>query len=330
MNAVPKVMAHPQFVDTNKLGGPRFLITVDTEEEFDWDAPFSRSAHGTEHVVAISRFQQMCESHRVKPAYLIDYPVANDPRAIELLGGYAHDGRADIGVQLHPWVNPPFDEIVNRDNSYACNLEPALERQKLSVLHETITENFRIKPDIYRAGRYGAGDATADILRELGICIDTSVRSHFDYSSQGGPDYFDYPLSPYWIQRSELMELPITTVFRGILRKMGVSVFRDMLSSKTSRSIMARTGMLERIALTPEGIPLTKAIEGIDCALQDGVPILNFSFHSPSLQPGHTNYVRNEADLEIFYQWWNGIFAHLDKNGVAPISVREIKEAFFG
>ncbi|NJM49674.1 MAG: WalW protein [Sphingomonadales bacterium] len=329
MNAIAETLSGPQFVDCANLGGPRFLITVDTEEEFDWNAPFSRDAHGTRHIGAIGRFQEMCDFHGSKPAYLVDYPVANDGKAVDLLGSFAHDGRADIGVQLHPWVNPPFDEALNLSNSYACNLNPELEREKLLILHQAIRNNFKLNPDIYRAGRYGAGNATAGILQELGIKIDTSVRAHFDYSAQGGPDYFDSPLAPYWLRTGRVLELPITTVFRGIFRKKGVTVFRDMLSSGTSRSIMARTGLLERIALTPEGIPLAKAIEGIDCALEEGVPILNFSFHSPSLEAGHTNYVRNAEDLENFYNWWHVIFEYLEKKGVKPISAREVKAAFF-
>ena len=98
----------------------------------------------------------------------------------------------------------------------------------------------------------------------------------------------------------------------------------------TSRSILARTGLLERIALTPEGIPLGKAIQGIDCAIEQGVGILNFSFHSPSLEPGHVDYVRNDEELAAFYAWWEGVFAHLAKRGVLPVSVAEIKAALFG
>jgi hypothetical protein len=52
-----------------------------------------------------------------------------------------------------------------------------------------------------------------------------------------------------------------------------------------------------------------------------------FSFHSPSLQPGHTPYVRDEAELDAFYDWWRGVFEYLAKRGVKPASVREIRAA---
>jgi len=33
--------------------GTRFTLFVDTEEEFDWGAPFSRDAGGTSHMAAM-------------------------------------------------------------------------------------------------------------------------------------------------------------------------------------------------------------------------------------------------------------------------------------
>ncbi len=318
---------HPvQFVDFD-FGTPRFIVTVDTEEEFDWTAPFTRDVHGTTHVESIERFQRLCDDNGVRPAYLVDYPIANDANAVELLGRYVSEQRADVGVQLHPWVNPPFQEEPSVANSYACNLTPELERAKLTALHTMIVERFGIKPQMYRAGRYGVGVNSLKILRELGVSIDTSVRSLFDYSGQGGPNYSDAPLEPYWIAKHELIELPVTSVFSGALKSAGKVIFSRAFETLTSRGLLARTGMLERIALTPEGIPAEKAIQAIDIGLRRKIPILNFSFHSPSLAVGHTPYVRNAEELERFYDWWVKIFAHLKARNVQPIHVNEIVRA---
>lgn len=314
-------------VDLSDLGSPRFVLTVDTEEEFDWGAPFSRSGFGLGHVRAIPRFQAMCEERGVVPSYLIDYPIASNRDWIELLGGYAADSRAEIGIQLHPWVSPPFSEAVSQHNSYACNLPADLEREKLTTLCETIVANMGVQPDSYRAGRYGAGPSTPDILTDLGVAIDTSVRARFDYRSHHGPDYSRHPVNPYWIKDGQLLELPLTTIFAGALRGIGDLLFGSVFASQSSRSLLARTAMLERIALTPEGIPAAKAIEAIDLALEQGLQILNLSFHSPSLEPGHTPYVRNESDLIAFYDWLESILTHLQHRGVRPTSMAEIKAA---
>ena len=312
-----------RLLDVSSLKSPRFLVTVDTEEEFDWDNPFTRDQHGLTHVPHIARFQAQCEDNGVKPAYLIDWPIVQDEIATELLGEYVRAGTASVGVQLHPWVNPPFEEVVSAQNSYACNLPEELERAKLKALTEAIRKAYGVQPDIYRAGRYGAGSHTPQILSDLGIRIDTSVRSRFDYKRQFGPDYSDKPLFPYWLSEA-VVELPVTSVFTGSLRRAGDTLFSRHLVSETSRSIMARLGLVERIALTPEGIPLAKAIAGIDRALEEGIPILNFSLHSPSLAVGHTPYVRTETQLDSLYAWWDGVYAHLAKRGVEAVSVEEI------
>jgi hypothetical protein len=313
--------------DMSALGGPRFILTVDTEEEFDWGAPFSRRGYATSHLKAVPRFQDFCAAHEVTPCYLVDFPITEDAFGVDLLGDYARAGIAEIGVQLHPWVNPPFDEAVSLHNSYACNLPASLERAKLTALHGAIVNRFGVKPDVYRAGRYGAGKYTASILEDLDIAIDSSVRSRFDYSGQGGPDYTYHPVTPYWLRRNRVLELPLTTVFGGVLRSAGCVIFGKMFSSHTARAVLARSKMLERIALTPEGIPLDKALEGIDLAMEIGTPVINLSFHSPSLALGHTPYVQDPGQLEQLFAWLGGVFSHLRALGVRPTTMAEIKDA---
>lgn len=141
------------FVDLSSLGGPRFVLTVDTEEEFDRASPFSRDYYGMTHLKAVPRFQEMCDNFGIKPCYLIDYPITEDSFGIEMISEYAHSGRAEIGVHLHPWVSPPFIEEVNVYNSFSCNLPPELERAKLANLHAAIVSRTGLMPDAHRAGQ---------------------------------------------------------------------------------------------------------------------------------------------------------------------------------
>src|SRR3546814_13503630 len=85
-----------------------------------------------------------------------------------------------------------------------------------------------------------------------------------------------------------------------------------------ARALIARLRLVERIALTPEGIPAERACRAIDIAIGLGLPVLNFSFHSPSLRPGNTPYVRSAADLDLFYRWWDIVLDHLARRGVEP------------
>jgi hypothetical protein len=315
------------FINLPDLGGPRFVVTVDTEEEFDWNKPFARAGFGTAHLKSLPRFQQLCDQFGIQPCYLVDLPIVQDSYGADLLADFAQSDRAEIGVQLHPWVNPPFAEELNTRNSYACNLAPALERAKLTYLYNAIVQHMGVKPDAYRAGRYGVGPETPDILLEHGISIDTSVRACFDYSHEYGPDFSLHPARPYWLREGRLLELPLTTVFSGALRQAGERIFNSRLCSPSARALLSRAHLLERIALTPEGIPLSRAIQGVDLALINELPIICISLHSPSLAVGHTPYVRTDEDLELLYAWLEGIFFHLRHRGVRPVNMAEIKIA---
>lgn len=304
---------------------PRALLTVDTEEEFDWDGPFTLDRHGLEHVPRLAGFQEFCEGLGVVPVYLVDWPIATSPVAAEILGPAVREGRAEVGVQLHPWVNPPHGEAIGPRNSYAGNLPPALEREKLLRLRDKIEETFGKPPLIYRAGRYGLGPHTAEVLLEAGIAIDTSVRAKFDYSAGHGPDYRRHPLEPYWADPDHrLLELPLTTIWNGMLRRQGDWLYPRLDGLPRVRGALARAGLLERIALTPEGVSMDEAMRGIDIALDDGAPLLVLSFHSPSLAPGHTPYVRDDGDVDRLHAWLRGVYAYLERRGVQSTTVAEI------
>jgi len=305
--------------------GQRFIVTVDTEEEFDWSAPLDRDKHSVVTVPALCKFQQFCEGFGVIPSYLIDWPVADSSFAPAAIGDAVSSGRAEVGVQLHPWVSPPFVEDVNERNSYAGNLPFELEREKLHMLRDRIERAFGTAPRSYRAGRYGLGSRTAEILMECGIAVDTSVRARFDYSGTNGPNYREHPLRPYWVDAERrLLELPLTTVYWGPLRQVGNIIYPHLWRAPSVRGVLARTGLLERIPLTPEGITAEEALRGVDIAIDEGLPVLVFSFHSPSLATGHTPYVRNEADLNALYDWWRALFTHLARRSVKPTSIGEI------
>jgi hypothetical protein len=315
----------PDFVQFRSGFEQRFLVTVDTEEEFDWSAPLSRDLHSVATIPALRTFQTFCEGFGVVPVYLVDYPIVQSPLVADAIGEAVSSGRAEVGVQLHPWVSPPFSEDVSEINSYAGNLPVELEREKFAILHGAIMARFGTAPLIYRAGRYGLGPSTAEILMDHGLTIDTSVRARFDYSGTGGPNYRDHPVKPYWIDRSRnLLELPLTTVFWGPLRSLGSVIYPHLWRAPAGRGMLSKAGLLERIPLTPEGTTAEEAIRGIDIALDEELPVLVLSFHSPSLAPGFTPYVRNEAELERLYDWWRTVFTHLADRGVAPTSVADI------
>lgn len=305
--------------------GQRTLLTVDTEEEFDWEGPFSASGYGLDHVASLRRFQEFCEGLGVSPVYLVDWPIVTSDLAVEILGDAVSRGKAEVGIQLHPWVNPPHTEEINEFNSFAGNLPHKLELEKFTRLRDAIEDRFKTMPMIYRAGRYGLGRHSAEMLKNAGVAIDTSVRSNFDYSPGHGPDYSRHPLTPYWVDpESRLLELPVTTPYWGMLRKQGKALEPMLNKIPMAGGLFSKLGLLEKIPLTPEGVTAEEALRGIDMAVDDGLPVLVLSFHSPSLAPGFTPYVRSERELGELYDWFRRVYAYCEILGVKPTSVSQI------
>ena len=305
--------------------GTRFTVFVDTEEEFDWRAPLSRAARSVAATRAIPAAHRRFADRGVALTYLVDHPVASDDAAVAAIAATLGDGRSAVGTQLHPWVNPPFDEALSAANSYVGNLPAALEAAKLDVLTDLITAAFGAAPIVYRAGRYGIGPATLGLLAARGYRFDTSVRAYYDYSSDGGPDFG--ALGPEAARVAHgLIELPLGVIFTGRWRQWRAP-YAVAGRLPRGRGALARLGLVSRTALTPEDMPLADVREAIRVAHGEGLRLLNFSFHSPSLEPGHTPYVGDAADLATFWHWWDGVLDLFDRLGVANASLGEIAAA---
>lgn len=235
-------------------------------------------------------------------------------------------GRAEIGIQIHQEDDSPHQgEGQQEREPFATVMPGEVERAKLNRLRMEIERNFDALPQIYRAGRSGPGPHVGDMLRESGIAMDSSVRSKFDLHAEGGADFSHHPLKPYWLDAERsLLELPLTTVYWGMLRKQGNLLYPRVRRSPRLRGFLARLGLLSRIPLTPACIGVEEAIQGIDIALDDGLPLLVFSFHGSSLRWGSPRSEGEEDDPDRLYDWWRRVFAYLAARGVQPTNVREI------
>lgn len=287
---------------------PALMVIVDTEEEFDWCAPFDRAATGIEHMRRIGRLQGICETWGLRPVYVIDHPIATQPAGIEALAPLLRDGRALVGAHLHPWVSPPFEEVMSAHNSFPGNLPRALERAKLESLCAAIEAGLGQRPRIYKAGRYGLGPNSFAILEELGFEIDLSPAPPFDYRLAGGPDYSARGLAPEWVGPARrVLSIPGTGALVGRLpsRTLYGLAARQPLARLRVPGLLARLGLVERLNLSPEGHGAAEMIRLVRWLHDRGERLFVLSLHSPSIEPGHTPYVRSEAELNDFFAAMN-------------------------
>ena len=311
---------------------PVLSVVIHTEEEFDWSRPHSREETGVEHMRHLDRPQALFDRFGIVPNYVIGYPIATQEAGYALLKGYAGEGRALVGTHLHPWVCPPHREEVNAFNSYPGNLPADLEREKLEVLTRAIQDNLGVTPRTYLAGRYGNGPNSLQILADLGYEVDISVAPPIDYSSDGGPDYSRWTAAPAWRDGDrELLILPGAGGYAGLLRRGGGPVYRlvthPVFRPVRLAGILSRTGLFERSRLSPEDYSLSELKRLTRNLVSDGIRYLVFSFHSPSVHPGCTPYVKTRADLDRFLgvceRYFEFFFGEVGGRTLHPLEVKE-------
>ncbi|MGE0179145.1 MAG: polysaccharide deacetylase family protein [Sphingomonas sp.] len=284
---------------------PELFVIVDTEEEFDWESPFSRQSVATRSIPAQARAHDIYDRFGVTPTYVIDHPVAVDPAAVAFLKRLRDAGKAEIGAHLHPWVTPPHEEEVSTFNSYHCNLPPALERAKIVAITEAVERSFGERPTVFRAGRYGFGARTGQVLAELGYAVDCSFVPHSDFSADGGPSFMGRPDRPHWLdERRGLLEIPLTVGFVGAAAGLGGKAGGLFGKPGAVRwkvpAMLAKTRLLNRIRLSPEGVSAEDQCRLIAAMARRGHRLFSLTYHSPSLAPGHTPYVRDPQELAAF------------------------------
>ena len=308
---------------------PQLLVVIDAEEEFDWTS-FLADATSVTNMRHQGRAQAILGQHGISPTYMLDYPVAMQPDGYEPIQAFLASGSCSIGAQLHPWVNPPLSRKASPSGeSFPGNLPAEEEFAKLERLTDAIEQRFGVRPVAYRAGRYGAGQNTVAALRALGYRVDCSVLPCTDLTETNGPDYLAWTAAPAWLDEAAgLLEVPTTV---GLVGSWATLPRRQtLLANRWGKrfhlpGILARLGLLERIKLTPEGTTLEDAKRLTQALHARGQRTFVITYHTSSLVPGFTPYVRSEAELDRFLAWIDHYCAwFINELGGRPTTLDEL------
>jgi GT2 family glycosyltransferase len=289
---------------------PVLIVTIDATARSDGDASSQRA--GSVENLRPGPAQALCDRFGVRPVYLADYAAATTPAAFESLARFLHDGRCEIGAHLLPWKTPPFAEEGGERTSFNHNLPAWLQQEKLACLTEAIIRNLGVPPLTYRAGRHGVGEEASWILPKHGYQIDMSVHPGVDLRPRYGQDFRRSFNRPYWFGlNGTLLEIPLTAGFLGVLTSStpGHARHTDLYDTLTQPwaqrlhlpSICARTGLLERITLTPPDVALQDMKRLTHALLARGQQVFSFNCQSSPLLAGSTHKVRSSADRATIF-----------------------------
>jgi glycosyltransferase involved in cell wall biosynthesis len=309
---------------------PMLLTVIDAEESFDWRSPCSPlmtdvTSMGAQHIA-----HRIFERHGVVPIYAVDYPVTAQDAGRRPLQELLESGSCEVGTQLHAWVTPPFLEDLTPINTYPGNLPLWLELEKIRNMTNSIQEAFCTTPRFYRAGRYGVGRRTGDIIKHLGYKVDASIMPRWNFGRSGGPDFSMISAIPFWADADRtLLEIPGSAALVGHLADAPVWLTRSVFTGTVERTglpaALARTNLLERIRLSPEGFSLAEAKRLVRHMLSHRHRVFLLSYHSPSLVPGNTPYVRTADDLKKFLEWLDEFYCFFfEELGGHPVGWRNV------
>lgn len=298
-------------LDKKPLERPLFLLTVDTEEEWDWQGQFPIPPFSTRNIDQIPEFQAVCKTLGVRPTYFVDYAVATNTDNSSLLKHYLDLGECDIGAHLHPWCTPPIVEEINEHNSHAVNLPLLLFQKKIVALTDALIKAFGCHPYSYRAGRWGVNCDHLRTLADSGYRIDSSVRPFYSDTSFS---YQNAPTSAYWPSfnnvlhqdpdQKTLLEIPTSSGYNRtpfeILDALHSKLSTPPLNKLRLIGMLWRLGIVRKITVTPEGYDATDICRCIDAGIARGNRVINMFLHSSDLLPGCTPYVQSTQDKQRF------------------------------
>ena len=278
----------------------RLLLTVDTEECFDWRAGGDWTVPPPDRLLAL---QEVAERHGVKPLYLTSYPMMADEAVGSVLADLVKAGRAEAGLHLHTWSTPPGAGPSGGPRSYQHNLEPRLHDAKLDALIEMFRTRFGADPIAHRAGRYGVSPRVLDALAARGVRLDLSPSAAFDCTADGGPDFA--AMDSRLRVRGEMVVLPAAGA-----RRWRRGAFGAPPAGLASAHELLAHKMSWPVRLSPEGNSAKTMIALAEHLQATGVTVLVPSLHSSSLEAGATRYAADAAAaaailerLDAFLAW---------------------------
>ena len=319
----------------------KLIITIDTEED-SWDK-YSATKNPVENIERIIHLQKAFDEFRVKPTYLVSYPVATNTKSVTILKKILDEGKCEIGMHCHPWNTPPFDEknVINAKDTMLCNLNDDLVFQKMATLHEAICKRFGVVPISFRAGRWSFSPGVARSLCRLSYRIDTSVTPYTNWENCHGINFSSF--SPHIFKfnegglsdrdlRGALLEVPATVGFlqKNFKRSMQLTKIASFPSARKIRlkAILSRLRLLNQAWLSPE-------IEDVDTMIRlskrmenNNFPCLNMVFHSTSLLPGASPFVKSKNEATNFIQKIRDFLVFADESGYEPKTLSQFGEAF--
>jgi hypothetical protein len=312
-------------------------VSIDTEED-DWGS-YAEHGASTRNIPHLLELQDLFDRWNARPTYLVNHPPLIRPESVEVLASLSSRQTVEIGAHCHPWNTPPLTG-GGAHRSMMCTLTERENGAKLAEIRRRLGSELGVVPRVFRAGRWGFGPTVAQPLLKEGFEVDCSVSPFMDWSAEEGPDYSGAPHRPYRFHPAEplrpdanggLLELPTTIGFlsgdhqsRARARQ---TLERSFLRHVKVVGILDSLGVLAKRWLSPETSSAAIMIRLAEASLSSGQSFLQMTFHSCTLLPGATPFVRTEDDRSRFLRSVNDFLRYCSDSGFEFCTLSEAGQA---
>ncbi|EAQ98936.1 polysaccharide deacetylase family protein [Congregibacter litoralis] len=298
----------------------KFVLSVDTEEEWDWSAPLARRKASMLNTHYLQEFQVFCARAGIRPTYFFDYAAASSPVVVATIAPFHDRGECEIGARLNPWTTPPDYGDPDEYSSHVVNLTHEQTAAKLDALLDCLRRAFGVLPVAFRSGRWGTNGPLLQLLESRGIRIDSSM---YPCHQTEWYDCDQTPLSPYWpdyasptepgAQRN-ILELPVTVGFNWRNQDKARAV-HNIASTKALRpahlvGALWHTRLLRKVYLSPEAASVTDMNALVDAVIGNGSPMLHMFLHSSSLLDSGAGMLNTTNAFELITKNIEATLAH--------------------
>jgi len=314
------------------------LVGIDTEGDNQWSVE-ARLNQTFENIYALPALHALFQRHRVRPTYLVTYPVVQDARSADVLRRLREGRDTEIGAHHHAWETPPCSEADVRRHPYALQLPPSQFADQVSRLSQTITDAIGERPLSYRSGRFGFSASHVSDLERAGYRVESSVAPLFYEGHKGGPDFVGAPPTPYFLAydnptvpgTSNLLEIPVSAALNRRVPAVFERLYGRAPSPYMTKRVLRKLGIARVLWLRPSYSSLDDM-----CALarrlkRDKVPVLNLIFHSSEALVGGSPYNRTEQELADFFDRLAKFLAYAVHDlGAIPVTFSEFRALYCG
>ncbi len=313
---------------TSNASPPRLIVTVDTEEQFDWSTP-GASNYEINDIAGVDRFQQVCAEAGAVPLYFLTYPLLTHEKTAAYFRTLQQCRAAACGLHLHSWATPP-EGYAGGFYSFQKNLPREICAQKLAALADAYEARFSARAIYHRAGRYGVAPHDYDLLAAQGIQYDFSPSAGFDFSCAGGSDFSGYSNKSFSTAGKGWRIIVTPTAGARAIRR--TQMFLSQEGNAPGFSLPRQSPLsriLQPMRLSPEGASLADLKALTRRLLADRAPVLTFTLHSTSLTPGANPYVKDAAGVERILEVTRAYFAWFQETIGGEIISPEALAAFY-